>query len=339
MAGDPVPRTWSVAIFASRENSATLCSAVQAAVVAAAGVPACVDVLVNGNEQLALETAERLPRLRLEPGGSTAIRVWHIIVADKAHAWNEYLHELWPDSEVAFFVDGYAQVRPDAFALLSEGLTNNPNVLAASGVPSMGRSARLMRRSAQQGAAGHGNLHALRGEVCRQLRERGFRLPLGVYWTDGIVLGVVCFGLDPVRNEWDQSRILAHLQATWWFRPLAWWRLRDLWAHGKRMMRQARGRLENLAIREHLHLQRNPAESLPRTASELVQRWLEASPSRARRIFLRQPLCFFAARNLRRPRDWSQTALPPRLLARRDSAGSEQESLCSSSANLPVTNC
>lgn len=315
MADDSLPWKWSVAIFASRENSSTLFSSLRAVIDAAVGVPTVIDVLVNGNQSLADATAKQVPSLWLEAGSPISIRIWHIVVADKAHAWNKYLHELWADSEVAFFVDGYVQVRPDAFALLSEGLTKNPHVLAASGVPSMGRSAKLLRRSAQQGAAAHGNLHALRGEVCRQLRERGFRLPLGVYWTDGIVLGVVCFGLDPVRNEWDQSRILAHLQATWSFRPLAWWRPRDLWAHGKRIMRQARGRLENLAIREHLHLRRNPAESLPRTASELVQRWLEASPARARRVFLHQPLCFLAARNLRRPRDWSQTAQAPQLLA------------------------
>jgi hypothetical protein len=308
-------RRWSVAVFSSRETSDTLSSSIEAVIDALAGVPTSIDVIVNGNRQLANETGKHVQSLRVATSAPISIRVWHIVIADKAHAWNKYLHEIWPGSEVAFFVDGYVRVMPDALALLSDGLAATPKALAASGVPNMGRSANLLRERMQREGGGHGNLHALRGNVCSRLRERGFRLPLGTYWTDGLLLGVICFDLDPARNEWDVSRILRHPQATWAFRPLAWWRPADVRSHWNRIMRQARGSLENLAIREHLHIQRKTPESLPRTVSELVESWLDAFPSAARAIFIRKPLCLVAARKLRHPRDWSQTALPPELVA------------------------
>ena len=311
------PVVWSVAIFSSREDIETLSRSISAVIDATAATPAVIDVLVNGNRALAEATARFAESLGSRRLAKQILRVWYIALADKAHAWNQYVSEIWPGSDIAYFVDGYARVMPTSLTLISAALNADPHPLAASGVPTVGGSAKVLREQMLGEGGIHGNFYAIRGRVLAELRERCFRLPLGTYWTDGLVGAVICFGLDSAKHKWDTTRILVHPEATWAVRPMAWWRISDVAGQLKRMLRQAQGRLENLAFREHLDMQRKAPEILPRTAAELVEGWLGRFPWTARAMFLRDPLCVIAARRLRRPRDWSQTAVPPLLASDR----------------------
>jgi len=306
---------WTVAIFSSRETLVTLSSSIEAALVASSRADTTIDVIVNGNRVLAEEAGSYVRSLHALGRASTIVRAWYVAVADKAHAWNQYLYEILPESDIGYFIDGYVQVMPDALKMIWEGLAAAPRAIAASGVPTTGRSAKALRERLLREGGVHGNLYALRGTTMAQLKSLGFRLPLGIYRTDPLLIAVICFGLDPSRNEWDVSRILVHPQATWRFRPLNWWSPTDLRTHFNRVARQAQGALENLAIREHFAVQKNTAQSLPGTTSQLVGDWVDDFPAAASRTFLRNPLCFLAARNLRRPRDWSQTKTSPQLIA------------------------
>jgi hypothetical protein len=293
---------WAVAIFSSRETLETLSSSIDAVLLATAQADTTIDVIVNGNRALAEEAGSYIRSVRSLGRASTLVRTWYVPVADKAHAWNQYLCEIWPGSDIGYFIDGYVQVLPDALKMIWESLAAAPGAIAASGVPTMGRSAKALRER-------------LRGSTMVQLRSMGFRLPLGIYRTDPLLIAVICFGLDPSRNDWDVSRILVHPQATWRFRPLNWWSPRDLRTHLNRVIRQAQGALENLAIREHFAVQKNLPQSLPETTSQLVEDWIKRFPEIARRTFVRHPLCLLAARNLRRPRDWSKAKTSPQLIA------------------------
>jgi hypothetical protein len=318
--------TWSVAIVASREAIATLAASIDAAIRAASGVSTMIDVIVNGNPSLAQEAAGYVQSLS-HRSSNISLRVWSITTGDKAHAVNCYLHEIYPGAELAYFVDGYAQVLLDAFRLMSEGMAERPNALAISGVPTMGRTARSLGQQMVQEGGGHGTLHALRRDVCLRLRESGFRLPLGLYRVDGLLFAVLAFDLDPACNGWDLTRSLVHPRASWTFRPLRWWRPTDLRTYWKRMQRQAQGTLENLAIREHLAVRQQSPASLPATAQKLVADWLTESPAMARKTFLRQPLCLLAARRLRQPRDWPPADMRPQLLAQVDLTNSADPAL------------
>src|SRR6185312_11556792 len=135
---------WSIAIFSSRETSDVLCGALQAVEAAVSQRVATLDVMVNGNSALAEAVSQRLlqgahaaPRLRT--------RVWFLDASDKSHAWNRYVHDIWPGGDPTFFIDGYARIRPDALELIAEGLSGAPGALAGSGVPTVGRSAKAIR--------------------------------------------------------------------------------------------------------------------------------------------------------------------------------------------------
>lgn len=311
---------WTVAIFAARETVPTLGSCLQAALVSCAGRRAVIDVLVNGSQALADQFSEHVDELKRnrsmrQPEGNASVRVWFIPFGDKAHAWNVYLHTIWPGGDVGFFVDGYVQVRPDALNLLDDGLKAGTGVLGATGIPTSGRSAATLAKQMLTEGGMHGNLHAIRGSTLADLKETGFRLPLGLYRTDSLIGAVLMFQLDPARNDWDPKRIVVHPQATWHVAPASLWTPKDLSAQYKRKLRQAQGVLENRAVRQHLAIaKRNPA-LLPRTANELVHCWLADHPEQARKTFFSQPLTAYAAWKLRDHRDWSASGLPP-VLAR-----------------------
>jgi hypothetical protein len=304
---------WSVAIFSSRESFEILSKSIEAALAASRG-ETVVDVVINGSRGLADQAGKFVETLQTRRV-TARVRVWYVSVADKSHAWNQYLYDIWPGADIAFFVDGYVQVMKDAFAQISDGLAGASNALAGSGVPTMGRSARRL----QTKPGIHGNLYAIKGDVLRKVRKNGFRLPLGLYRTDSLVGAIICFGLDPTKNQWDSNRLLIQPRATWRFDPLRWWSITDLRSHWKRVVRQAQGTLENSAVRQHLEVWRKAPEHLPRTATELVFDWMTTSPRAAIRILGGRPFCLLAALRLRSARrDWSQTTIPPLIIADRN---------------------
>jgi hypothetical protein len=306
-------RTWAVAIFAARESIETLTACVRSAHTACGSKVAAIDVLVNGNAPL----AEQAARIRLKgfDARNVIVRVWSIPVGDKAHAWNEYIHHIWESGQVTYFIDGYAEVRSDALSLLDEGLRSAPDSLGATGVPTSGRSANALRGKLLAEGGIHGNLYAIRGDVISALRQRVFRMPLGLYRTDSLIGAVLMFRLNPVQYDWDTKRVYVHPKATWHVRSSSWWTPKDLISQYRRKLRQAQGVLENRAFRDHLAVKRFSPETLPRSIDELVSRWIADHPRQAKRVFLTQPLTAYAARKLRKPRDWSGSASKSTLLS------------------------
>lgn len=307
---------WTVAILSSREPPSRLATAIEAALRAAGPRPVVIDVVVNGNRALAEAIAALLPGLPLAAAPGATLRLWELPLADKAHAWNAYVHGIWPGGDPAFFVDGYVALRPDALALLAEGLAAAPQAIAATGLPSVGRSAPALREKLLREGGTHGNFHALRAETMRRLRAAGFRLPLGLYRTDALLNAVLALDLDPARQAWDAARVLVHPTASWDFEPLAWHRPGDIATQLRRMLRQLRGEVEKQAFGDHLMAQRRPPEALAGTTAQMVAAWMAERPAAAREVFRRRPLLWLAARRLlSERRDWSAAQVPPRLLA------------------------
>lgn len=314
--------SWSVAIIAARESIAVLSRCINAALAACSERGAVVDVVVNGNPGLAQEAASLAAAGGFTCGPST-LRIWSTPAGDKAHAWNQYVHDIWPGGEIAFFVDGYAEVRRNAFAILEQKLATTPDALGATGVPSSGRSAARQRALMLREGGFHGNMHALSGHALQTLRKKGIRLPLGLYRTDSLIGAALLFRLAPENNRWDTSRVVVVGDATWDVPDLSALTVKNIVAQAKRKLRQAQGDLENRAVREHLSVQHLPLEQLPGTAHELVNRWVDGQRLEAWCMYLRNPFRLHAAYKLRRGRDWSQAQRPPALLHSTGSTGSK----------------
>jgi hypothetical protein len=310
------PTSWSVAIFAARENVYILEKTIAAAL-DASGPLTTVDVLVNGNRDL----ADGIVRLLNASINSSKIRnanlrVWFIHLGDKAHTWNQYLQVIWPKSELAIFIDGYVRVNSDAFRLLDEALLDSPEYLAGTGTPSIGWSAKSIRNEMLKNGGIHGNLFALKKSTMDALRGLNFKLPLGIYRTDPTLGAALSFGLDPSICSWSpKTRILVHPDVTWATDRKSLWDFTDVSSQLKRILRQGQGILENLAVRDHLAIQKLRPERFPDTATELVLRWTESHPDEFRKIFLRQPLLIALAMNrLRQPKTWLKKEISPELI-------------------------
>lgn len=300
-----MPYSWSLAIFSARESADTLVRTIEACR-AASDERTPIDVIINGNKLLADVACARSSHV------AGNLSMWFLETLDKAHAWNEYLQRIWKPSEIAFFIDGYVQVMPDALRLLAATLADDNKALSVSAVPTYGHSATSLQKHMTGEGGLHGNLFALRGDVLSLLRDRQFKLPLGIYRTDGLLGAIMAFNLDPRTNTWDARRTAVQGAATWRVHSRSLFsRVSDGY---RRTLRQAQGTLETVAMRQHLAVERKSPEELPRTAADLVGGWLKSHPSEARSIFLKNPLCYVAARRLLAPRDWTSTESGPKLL-------------------------
>jgi hypothetical protein len=318
--------SWAVAIFTARESISTLNACIQAAILACEGKSFTIDVLVNGNRALAEEAGQLVLNMP-EAAPRDAVRVWFIPFGDKAHTWNEYIHKIWPKSATTFFIDGYAEVNADALALLSGALENEPNALAATGVPTFGRSAKTLRGAMINGGGIHGNLYALSTAAMVEFQEIAFCLPLGLYRTDSFIGAVLMYRFAPMKFKWDTNRVLVHPQATWFVKQEPVWSKQKLMGQLKRRLRQAQGDLENRAAREHLSIHRRAPETMARTITAFVNEWIAAQPSQAKRLFLTRPLTYFAARKIKQEKNWSEAEAPASLIAASNGATSVREDI------------
>lgn len=307
---------WAVAIFAARESAATLADVVCAVLAACAGHSARIDVLVNGNPDLARELAQQFTQQPFNVGAEALVCIWFFELGDKAQTWNAYVHHLYRGAERTFFIDGYAKPASNALNELALALDKDDHALAATGVPSCGRSAASLLKTMRHSGGIHGNLFTLTRRTMDEIRQRRFRLPMGLYRTDSLIGAVINFGFNPASNDWDPSRIRVQPTATWQFKPLQWWRPGDLNTHLKRKRRQAQGDLENLAVRDHLACRRQAPEILPKTVSELVLQWWHGENKPKWYQILRHPEWLLASQRFRKVRDWSDADLPPIMVYR-----------------------
>ncbi|MEH3086149.1 MAG: hypothetical protein PGN26_06345 [Xylophilus ampelinus] len=280
----------AIVVFASRESLPVLQRSIDAARAAAAPAGLYrIEVVVNGNPPLAQALAQAQPGVR-SSGPAVPLRVWSIALGDKANAWSQYFHAIWQGEALAFFMDGYVRPNPDAAQLLGDAVLRDPVALGGSGVPTVGRTARALRSDMLQHGGFHGNFCCIKGEVIAQWRAEGFRLPVGLYRGDSLLGAVLRFGLRPQSEAWNPRRIHVHGDASWTTDAKRWWSPADLLGQLRRLRRQARGLLENEAVKHHFLKLREAPTALPPTADALIRGWAAACSQEARALQKRRPL-------------------------------------------------
>ena len=290
----------SVCIFASRETLSTLTQTIAAATLAASGSATTLDVLVNGNPQLAQDLRDSLMASAHRPvKPPVPIRIWTIELGDKANAWNQYIQNIWCDEDLVFFMDGYVRLNPDALTLLGNAVTTRANVLAGTGVPTVGREAQALKKTMLKDGGFHGNFCCIKRAALAQIKQRAITLPLGLYRVDALMGAFLSFGLNSEKNDWNPKQIWVEVAASWQTDPKHWWRWSDLRAQLKRVLRQSRGLLENQAVKNHLETRRQPMESLPKTMAELVLDWVQRCPAQARELCQKNPLARLELKKIR----------------------------------------
>lgn len=285
---------WAVCIFSSREDSATLISTLLTCCNACLGKRSIIDIVINGNADLVDDIKNELKAKEYVNNELLMIRLWAIEESDKANAFNQYFHKIWPNSNLVFFVDGYVQPWPDSFSSIEKELLSADKALAATGVPTSGRSAAALRREMLSDGGIHGNLFALTKSAILKIREINFNLPLGVYRTDPIIGAALAFNFDPKNNSWNiKDRILVVSKASWNLPKKNNSIIKEVMIFCKRRIRQEKGKLENFAIKEQFTVFKNSPSDLPRNVNILISDWIDNNYKANCFFFLKYALAIY----------------------------------------------
>ena len=234
--------SWSLAVFAHNE-SGRIRPALESIARAAGNNDVAVTVLANGcTDSTADEVracASLLPNLWLA----------EMAVADKANAWNVYVHELITperagEIETYFFMDGDVRLERDALALLAAALSAVPTANAAGGMPATGRNRVSWRARMIKNGTLAGNLYALRSSFVDCVRQRQIRIPIGLVFEDSLLSQLVATEFGEATSRSEDPRCIFCLTAEFSFRSLSLIRPGDYRLYWSRKWRYARGGLQ-----------------------------------------------------------------------------------------------
>ena len=252
--------TWCIAVFAHNE-APRIAATLRSIEVAAHGMAVQVVVLANGCQDGTAQVVRGLA------AASPHLRVVEIALADKANAWNAYVHGIAatsPEAQPAMhvFVDGDVQIAPDALRALAERLAQVPAAHAVGALPTSGRDRHgWSQRMLSQGTLA-GGLYALRGSFVACLHQRGIRLPQGLIGEDWLVSLWAGRNLQPIAMDLEGSEYVVFApEAGFAFRSLSPWRPQDYRTYARRLWRYAQRGVQYEMVWQWLRLR--PPESLP----------------------------------------------------------------------------
>jgi len=253
---------------------------------ACAGHRAGITVILNGTRD---RSVQMLSALRLEHAG---LRVFMLPFGDKSNAINTFYYDLRRPATVCIEVDGYARISRGSLAPMRAALFQSEKINIVSTCQATGRSAEAETRRTLAGGKCTGQFHAVRPAFIDRFVAAGLRLPLRIYWGDGLLGSMAAHDLDPIANPWDNGRVIGIREAQFEITPLSIWRWRDIQRQYRREIRQTMGRMENEAIKAIIY--KDGYAALPIDANDMVRDWLLNNPQQPRsaweRFKLRQAL-------------------------------------------------
>jgi hypothetical protein len=266
---------FDIAVFAVNEAS-TILGCISSVDKACAGHKAHISVLLNGTTD---DSIGILKRHRLE---HAAMTVYRFSVSDKANAINHFIYSLRQDTAVHFAIDGYVRIGPESLEAMRTALIRQPRAHLASSIQLTGRSAKSYAAAVLRGGAVTGQLFAMRRDFTDRIVASGYRLPLQIYRGDGLLGSMAAHDLDPMNVAWENDRIIGVAEAQFKITPLSAFRLRDVKRQFQREIRQARGRMENEAIKSIIYTEGYAA--LPANANAMLREWLANNRPRPRSV-------------------------------------------------------
>ncbi|MGB5743775.1 MAG: glycosyltransferase, partial [Sedimenticolaceae bacterium] len=182
-------------------------------------------------------------------------------LADKANAWNYYIHSIQHKAAVHFFVDGDMQVLPHSFEALARALRISSEANAVGALPAAGRThAEWSKRMMALGRLA-GCLYALRGSFVSELKRRQIHIPIGLVGED-LFLSCVVKGQISIEGLMRSDRKLIFApDAGFAFRPLSPARPKDWLTYGRRLVRYQIRDYQLITLLRYL--QANPLVDFP----------------------------------------------------------------------------
>lgn len=265
------PLDWNVAVYCLNE-AGRLRGCLDSIVRALGSRRYVITALFNGTTDGGVEIArEAARRLAGQPGAS--IEIFRIATPDKANAINRFFHELRRPARLYAGIDGYVHIGAGSFTAMEQRLAEAPHALAMSGSAITGRSMRrFTAETLAQGGRLHGQFHALRPGFVEGVVARGIRLPIGLYFGDGLMNSMAAHNLDPMGTQWDNLRSQGASGAEYALPVLSPFSTSDIRRHFRRKVRQHRGRIQSQAIKEIIY--QAGYEALPADANVMERDYI-----------------------------------------------------------------
>jgi glycosyltransferase involved in cell wall biosynthesis len=286
------PPAWTLAVFAHNE-SGRIRAALESIGAASAGEPVEVFVLANGCTDATAEEVRACGHLLAN------LSLVEIDVADKANAWNVYLHDVIIAErarhiDAYFFMDGDVTIEPGAFLLLAAAFRDQPSAWAAGGMPASGRDREAWRARMVANGTIAGNLYALRNTFVDRIRAERLRMPVGLIGEDLFLSWLVGSGAIEVDRV-DGPRCIFCANAQFSFRSLSVLRPGDYRAYLRRKWRYTYRALQLEMLLNVLR--KHGLAAMPAHVNELYES--APLPSRLKWVGLDSPMRLLAVLQIR----------------------------------------
>lgn len=296
-----MPALISIAVFAHNE-ARTLARTMESIYAAGEGCEYVIAILANGCSDRTVELAQDLASRQKN------VFVKEIDRADKANAWNYYVHELsdqcpFHTAHLHVFVDGDVKILPTSFDAFLASANGIPSVNALGALPATGRNRQTWSHQMIATQTLAGGLYALTSGFLERIRERRVHIPCGFIGEDWAVSLFAKFDLQPILDANNATRhIVFPPNAGFSFDSLSYLQAQDYKIWLRRLWRYSlRGVQFEMLFNWLLH--RCP-EELPETVEQLYQ--LGNLPSRLKWVGPTSILRSLAVQKARN----SRTALP-----------------------------
>jgi len=249
----------SVCIFAHNEER-LLPPCIAALDAAADGAAFRAHILVNGSTDSTLGVAKTLA------AADPRVTVHDLPVADKANAWNDYVHRIAQHEDVHIFVDGDIAPAPRAFAELAGALRANPRAYAAAAIPFSGRDRAAWAERLNRFSYLSGNLYAMSRQALAAFRARDLHLPFGAKGEDGLIAYLLLTDLKGGEDDTRRERIVAAAKAGFAFNSLAlnW---NDAMLYHRRLKRYSERHFQKAVL--YRRLKRSGAGAMPKNILDI----------------------------------------------------------------------
>jgi hypothetical protein len=291
-----------VAVFAHNE-ARRIEASIESVERAAGGRPLSITVLANGCTDRTVDVVRALAETRAH------LTLVEIALADKANAWNTYVHDTFDEAAGAaidahFFVDGDVRIGDGAFRALAAALEHAPTANAAGGMPATGRDRDAWSRRMVERGFLAGNLYALRGAFVQRIRAGHVRMPIGFIGEDWLVSFLAGTDLGAVARTPAAPLVVFSPDALFSFRSLSPVSPRDYRTYAHRLWRYA---LRDVQFEMLLNFVRRASiVDMPRHVDDLYRDCLP--PSRLVWVGRRTPLRFAAVQHVRSLRSRARRA-------------------------------
>ncbi|MEO7191722.1 MAG: glycosyltransferase [Vicinamibacterales bacterium] len=272
-----------IAVFAHNE-SGRITAGLRSIVIAAGSHPVEVIVVANGCSDSTVD------EVRACASFLSHLSLVEIDIADKANAWNTYVHDVLDDArvseaDVCFFMDGDITLERDVLPLLASALHEVPGARAAGGLPATGRDREAWRQRMIQNGSLAGSIYGLRGTFIQELRRLAIRMPVGLIGDDLFLSWLVDRDVSASTLARLAPASVFHVGAEFSFRSLSPLRPADYRTYVRRQWRYIRRALQHEMLTGLLSAR--GLSAMPADVRQLYRR--ATPPSRLRWIGVATP--------------------------------------------------